>query len=116
MLSVFCCIACAVLVILDVTGKLHPERTRSQVLLHLFSLVGALVPLVATLLVPWFVDDLETLRMVRYLYTLPYALSFVSNLASLLCAVTWAYTWCAYAAVFPLPRPAATGNRRRSSS
>ena len=67
MLSVFCCIACAVLVILDVTGKLHPERTRSQVLLHLFSLVGTLVPLVATLLVPWFVDDLETLRMVRYL-------------------------------------------------
>ena len=63
MLSVFCCIACAVLVILDVTGKLHPERTRSQVLLHLFSLVGALVPLVATLLVPWFVDDLETLPM-----------------------------------------------------
>lgn len=42
MLSVFCCIACAVLVILDVTGKLHPERTRSQVLLHLFSLVGVL--------------------------------------------------------------------------
>ena len=38
MLPILCGIACAVLVILDVSGKLHPERTRSQVLLHLFSL------------------------------------------------------------------------------
>lgn len=113
MLSVFCCIACAVLVILDVTGKLHPERTRSQVLLHLFSLVGALVPLVATLLVPWFVDDLETLRMVRYLYTLPYALSFVSNLASLLCAATWAYTMVRICSCVPIAK---TGSDRKQAA
>lgn len=113
MLSVFCCIACAVLVILDVTGKLHPERTRSQVLLHLFSLVGTLVPLVATLLVPWFVDDLETLRMVRYLYTLPYALSFVSNLASLLCAATWAYTMVRICSCVPIAK---TGSDRKQAA
>ena len=36
MLPILCGIGCAVLVILDIAGKLHPERTRSQVLLHLF--------------------------------------------------------------------------------
>ena len=110
MLPILCGIGCAVLVILDVAGKLHPERTRSQVLLHLFSLVGALVPLVATLLVPWFVDDLETLRMLRYLYTLPYALSFVSNLASLLCAATWAYTMVRICSCVPIAK---TGSDRK---
>lgn len=63
MLPILCGIGCAVLVILDVAGKLHPERTRSQVLLHLFSLVGALLPLAAMV---W-VYVLSQIRPIRIL-------------------------------------------------
>ena len=72
MLSILCGIGCAVLVILDVAGKLHPERTRSQVLLHLFSLVGALLPLAAIVwvyvLFPNQTDSNPVLQVLRYLY------------------------------------------------
>ena len=73
MLPILCGIACAVLVILDVSGKLHPERTRSQVLLHLFSLSGALLPLMLAMLSPAaFLDDAAAMNPVfRVLCTLP---------------------------------------------
>ena len=65
MLPILCGIACAVLVILDVSGKLHPERTRSQVLLHLFSLSGALLPLMLAMLSPAaFLDDAAAMNPV----------------------------------------------------
>lgn len=81
MLPILCGIGCAVLVILDVAGKLHPERTRSQVLLHLFSLVGALFPLAVIVwvyvLFPDQTDSNPVLQVLRYLYDLPAPLSFL---------------------------------------
>ena len=51
--------------------------------------------------------------MVRYLYTLPYALSFVSNLASLLCAATWAYTMVRICSCVPIAK---TGSDRKQAA
>lgn len=95
MLPILCGIGCAVLVILDIAGKLHPERTHSQVLLHLFSLVGALLPLAAMVwvyvLFPDQTDSNPVLQVLRYLYDLPAPLSF-------------------------LPKPAAPRSRRQNNS
>ena len=116
MLPILCGIGCAVLVILDIAGKLHPERTRSQVLLHLFSLVGALLPLAAMVwvyvLFPNQTDSNPVLQVLRYLYDLPAPLSFLPNF------VPWhgAIPWYALAAVYPFPKPAAPRSRRQNNS
>ncbi len=96
MLPILCGIVCAVLVILDVAGKLHPERTRSQVLLHLFSLSGVLLSLAAVILFRVLLSDqtetVPALQTLRYGYTLPEPLSFLPKLAAVFCAMTWFYT------------------------
>ena len=81
MLPILCGIACAVLVILDVSGKLHPERTRSQVLLHLFSMSGAL---------------------------LPSPVQWVPGVGMLLCAMTWCYTMVRICTCVPVSRTGST--------
>lgn len=110
MLPILCGIACAVLVILDVSGKLHPERTRSQVLLHLFSLSGALLPLMLAMLSPAaFLDDAAAMNPVfRVLCTLPSPVQWVPGVGMLLCAMTWCYTMVRICTCVPVSRTGST--------
>ena len=112
MLPILCGIGCAVLVILDIVGKLHPERTRSQVLLHLFSLVGALLPLAAMVwvyvLFPNQTDSNPVLQVLRYLYDLPAPLSFLPKLAVAFCAMTWCYTMVRTCSCVPISQTGST--------
>ena len=112
MLPILCGIGCAVLLILDVAGKLHPERTRSQVLLHLFSLVGALLPLAAMVwvyvLFPNQTDSNPVLQVLRYLYDLPAPLSFLPKLAVAFCAMTWCYTMVRTCSCVPISQTGST--------
>lgn len=112
MLPILCGIGCAVLVILDIAGKLHPERTRSQVLLHLFSLVGALLPLAAMVwvyvLFPNQTDSNPVLQVLRYLYDLPAPLSFLPKLAVAFCAMTWCYTMVRTCSCVPISQTGST--------
>ena len=110
MLPILCGIACAVLVILDVSGKLHPKRTRSQVLLHLFSLSGALLPLMLAMLSPAaFLDDAAAMNPVfRVLCTLPSPVQWVPGVGMLLCAMTWCYTMVHICTCVPVSRTGST--------
>ena len=96
----------------DVAGKLHPERTRSQVLLHLFSLVGALLPLAAIVwvyvLFPDQTDSNPVLQVLWYLYDLPAPLSFLSKLAVTFCAMTWCYTMVRTCSCVPISQTGST--------
>ena len=112
MLPILCGVGCAVLVILDIAGKLHPERTRSQVLLHLFSLVGALFPLAVMVwvyvLFPDQTDSNPVLQVLRYLYDLPAPLSFLPKLAVAFCAMTWCYTMVRTCSCVPISQTGST--------
>lgn len=110
MLPILCGIACAVLVILDVSGKLHPERTHSQVLLHLFSLSGALLPLMLAMLSPAaFLDDAAAMNPVfRVLCTLPSPVQWVPGVGMLLCVMTWCYTMVRICTCVPVSRTGST--------
>mgnify|MGYP000155202368 CR=1 FL=1 len=112
MLPILCGIGCAVLVILDIAGKLHPERTRSQVLLHLFSLVGALFPLAVMVwvyvLFPDQTDSNPVLQVLRYLYDLPAPLSFLPKPAMAFCAMTWCYIMVRTCSCIPISQTGST--------
>lgn len=94
MLPVLCGIVCAVLVLLDAAGKLHPERTHSQILLYLFSLLGTLTPLLLASFSPGaFLEDAAPMNPVfRALCTLPSPVQWVPIVAMICCAMTWGYT------------------------
>lgn len=120
MLPILCGIGCAVLVILDIAGKLHPERTRSRVLLHLFSLVGALFPLAVMVwvyvLFPDQTDSNPVLQVLRYLYDLPAPLSFLPKPAMAFCAMTWCYIMVRTCSCIPISQTGSTRSRRQNNS
>lgn len=100
MLSIICAIACVILVILDICGKLHLEKTKPQVLLNLFCLLGAATPVAANacsncitdLLGMTTLDEMtETADWLELLLTqgIP---DWIIVIAGTVCVLAWVYT------------------------
>ncbi|MGN1404613.1 MAG: hypothetical protein ACI4XB_09860 [Ruminococcus sp.] len=100
MLSIICAIACVILVILDICGKLYLEKTKPQVLLNLFCLLGAATPVasdacsncITGLLGTTTLDEMtETGEWKELLLTqgLP---DWIIAIAAIICALAWVYT------------------------
>lgn len=104
MLPVLCGIVCAVLVILDVSGKLHLERTHSQVLLYLFSLVGVILPFLLAVFSPAaLLESTDSMNPVYVmLCTLPAPVQWLPIVGMLVCAMTWCYTMVRVCSCVPI--------------
>lgn len=101
MISVICAIACIILIVLDICGKLHLEQTRGQVLLNLFALLGAVTPTPVYTLSDWlfslsdgyvtdgnFVELSDRTKLILTLYVPDWCIF----LAAGICLLTWLYT------------------------
>lgn len=100
MISVICAIVCIVLILLDLCGKLHLEKTKSQVLLNLFCLLGAATPTAANACYSCIADLLGTISVNEEMETADWqellltqgALDWIIAIAGAVCVLAWIYT------------------------
>lgn len=123
MLSIICAIVCIILIVLDICGKLHLEKTKGQVLLNLFCLLGATTPVASNACSNCITDLLGTPSMDELMETGDWQELLLTQgipdwiivIAAVICVLTWIYTLVRTAAgtkiVSPQESPALSAKR-----